>query len=337
MFPLPHGDAGDEWTYLEGELAGWDWTKIARSENAEEFVERDPPLPVTHWPIDTPAARTEFPRITVTDGGWVPLLRFQGPISASSWLLFMNDIPETLWTDIIVILIEHHLRLDRLANVSRELEENQKIRDGMLAPDYGIAYLHALSKLLPKSGIENWQLVREAARKVIITLKRSRYFQGERYADGLKKKKKKLERMWRQYEGPDRRYRKEAARYLRPVVRDLFDYLEKHLQYVFENNPSHYLDNDPKPPSWLRTDFRRKESATVRRGEIYRVIGDLLRFFYPWQQFKVFDSGIEPPEWRGDTTWSRVPDEARSELAKIGRKSRMEFGKRMQMIHRRTR
>ncbi len=337
-FPLPHGDANKEWMYLEGELSGWDWSEIRsealeKEESAEQqqrFPGRTPPFPVTHWPISLPIPRRKFPRIDVANGGWFSLFKFKRSIPCACWLMFVTEIPHELWIDIIVILIEHEVRLGRLAHISQALERNLKAKKGMLPPDRGAAYLSALIELIPQSQINNWKDTRVALSKVIVAIQRSKFFQEERYDDILENQKNVMEEKWKRLEGPDRHYRKDAARYLRPSVRDLYDYLYKHLRRLLRDDPTRFVDEDP-PPAWAYGSS--SIGATVSNRELFRVVGDLLRFFYRWGDFKSFGYGIEPPEWRGDAGWSSIPEEISQELAEHGKSFRKQFGKRMQAIY----
>lgn len=294
-FPYPHGDAIHEWMYLQGEFSGWDWNKIRKEalrkgETVEQkirFPDRFPAFPVTHGPSKRPKTQREFPLIDSADA-WVRLSIFEKTIPRVCWLLFINDIPRELWTNIIIIMIEHYFRFKRLASISRSFDELQKIEKGILSD--------------------------------------------EQYQVNLKKKRLSLEREWKRFEGPDRLYRKEASRYLRPLVKDLFGCIKSDLQNVFSSDPDKYIEAEPKP-KWLRTDINEISGERISAGEIYRVTGDLLRFFYRWQNFKMLRGGIEPPKWRGDIGWKNVPADAYDELADIGEKWRKKFGTRIRMIY----
>ena len=339
-FPLPHGDALKEWMYLEGELAGWNWDEIKqttlaqgdRSARQQRFPPRDPPFPVTHWPVALPEPTREFPSIDVIDGGWISLFTFEESIPRACWILFVNEIPKELWIDAIVILVEHHIRLDRLAHLSEALETNERITAAMLSQKKGVAYLKALVELTSLSGVQDRRDFRKSLSKVLATVRRTPFFTEEQNWEILKSQKKELVAAWKRLEGPDRRYRKEAARYLRPLVRDLFDFFYGNLRRILKNNSSVFIDTERLPP-WLVSAPNLRSGATTSGRAIYELIGDLVRFFYQWTHFKKFESGIEPPEWRGDTSWSGVPDEAREQLAAIGKKWRKEFGNRVRMIN----
>ncbi len=339
-FPLPHGDAIHEWTYLLGEYAMWDWREIKLEtqragttiEQHNRFPQRIPAFPATHLPLTRPKARRKYPRIETYGGGWIWLYRFEKSIPCACWLLFVNDIPRELWANIIVIFVEHHFRLKRLSSNLQSFDKLQEIETGMLDHKAGTDYLRAIINLLPVPGMDNGKELWDSIAQVIQGLNNSPYFRGDQYHVTLKEKKRLLQREWKQLEGPGKRYHREAARYLRPLVSDIFECLKSSLQSTFDSAPGDYIDMEPKP-RWMRTDFNKARGERISDREIYRITGDLLRFFYRWRDFKMFRGGIEPPDWAGDTKWRIVPDESRDELAAIGKEWREKFGKRMQNVH----
>ena len=339
-FPLPHGDAIHEWTYLEGEFARWDWREIKQEaqragktiEQQNRFPQRDPAFPVTHRPLTRPKARRKYPRIDAIGGGWIWLDRFEKSIPRACWLLFVNDIPRELWANIIVIFVKHHFRLKLLSSNLQSLEELQKIETGMLNHKVGIDYLRTIRYLLPVPGLDNWKELRDSITLVIQGLDSSPYFRDDQCHINLKEKKQLLQREWKRLEGPAKRYRREASRYLRPLVSDVFGCINLGLQNAFDSAPHDYSDMEPKP-RWLQTDVEEILGERINDNEIYRVVGDLLRFIYRWRDFKAFRGGIEPPDWSGDTLWRCVPEEARDEFTVIGKEWRGKFGKRIKNVH----
>jgi hypothetical protein len=268
----------------------------------------------------------------VIEGGGISLFRFSKAISRASWIFFMNDIPTELWIDAMVILMEHGVRLDRLSGLSLALQTNEKIRRSMLSQKKSVAYLAALAGLLPKASIQNRKDIRLSLSKVLSAVRHSPYFAKEQYWGTLANERSELMAAWRRFGGPERRYSREASRYLRPLVRDLFDYLDTSLRRIVSDPSTPWINRDPRP-TWVVSASRMTSGVTRSGRAIYEIIGDLARFFYDWHHFKRFDSGIEPPEWRGDGRWSSVPDEDRELLAAVGKNWRREFGNRMRMIN----
>ncbi len=334
VFPLPHGEADFEWTFLKGELAGWDWNEIAKQYPTYKFPKREPPFPASCWPLDLPSPQRKFPAIRDKKFLFHTFI-FHKTIPIACWLLFINDIPGILWRDIFIILFEHHLRLHRLFEIYEKTEENKKIRSGLISPEGGIPYLHALKNLILKSSFSSFSRREEisvALGRLIAAIQHDQYFKRKKYEVDLEEERKDLEFSWKKLEGPTRKYRKEASRYVQPLLRDLFDCLTEKLASILKKDPSNYIDKEP-PPIWLRTDHRFMIGARVNEQHIYRLIGDLIRFFYDWYKLSKFGSVIEPPDWRGDQTPSRIPEEISKELAKHGELFRRQFGKRMQVIH----
>lgn len=339
-FPLPHGDAIYEWIYLQGEFAGWNWREIKLEirragkaiEQRNSFPQRVPAFPVKHLPLTWPKARRKYPRIDAIGGGWIWLYRFEESIPRACWLLFVNDIPRELWANIIIIFVEHHFRLKRLSSNLQILDDLEKIEAGMLDHKTGIGYLGTIRFLLPVPGMDNWKELRDSISQVIRGLESSPYFKDDQFYATLKEKKRLLQKEWKRLEGPEKRYRREASRYLQPLVSDVYRYIKSALQSTLDSVPGDYSDMEPKP-RWLRTDSRKIQGERISEGEIYRVVGDLLRFFYRWRDFKMVRGGIELPDWGGDTLWKSVPDETCDELVAIGKEWRKRFGKRMKNVN----
>lgn len=342
-YARPRGEAWHEWKYLEGVFAGWDWDAIrgwaeqplgrgdTRNRFEPRFPKREPPYPVTHWPLVTPVPNRRL-WVQTREGRGLDLTGLAQPITCACWLLFVNEIPYELWPRVIVILLDHRGRLERLANILKRLQDD-RWADDMLSPQKREAFLQALIHLIPESDIDEQEqaAVTRAVMDVSWGMEKSEYFQEEKYLPSLKLNEE-LEGSWAELQGPGKRYRKDAARYLRPLVSDLYDDLKGNLQRIFGEDPSRFSDFPPLP-SWLYQDTSCVEGDAISSRAIYRIIGDLVRFFFPWESPFFLRGALEPPRWRGDRPWTLSPEKLLERDASDGKRWREQFGKRMESIH----
>ena len=324
-FPVPYGSAPYEWRYIEGEVAGLNWEEFANNNEGAEFPPRTPPFPVKRWPRLRPKLYKDYPRIFIKEFPYISLSDYDESIATAVWMLFINDIPYGLWADVIITLMEHDVRLKRIAQIMKDVEEVKQTRAGMLSRKRGFAYLHSLSKLLPCADVEEGSKLGEYAARIAHVVNYNTFFTHSTFEKHLDELERKLESKWTEFQGPKKKYSKDASRLLKPIVRGLLQTLNTGLDEELQTG----VDDERL---WVQDEQETFEGARVNEHHLYRLVGDLVRFFYRWNNYK-FVGSIAPPAWRGDQAWVGRIGVDEGQLSESGRQQRLNFGKRIRLIH----
>jgi len=241
-------------------------------------------------------------------------------ITRACWVLFINFIPQEDWEYILIILMKHNdqlRKLDFLLGVREDYNEVEKNKR-MIAKDRLLVTLRtlhlALRQFYRDSGLtEDHYVILSAVLKVEEAVKQH----GE-LAEEISNLKGKLLKEWQSLGGPPKIYERDASRLFRPVVKDLYEQIRSIA---------------------IRYKKQRKELPPILVDEhindqaIFRIIGDLIRFFFDWGTLRA----IQPPEWgRVGEGWiwglPYLMKDKTQTLEKEGKKKRDQFGERMRQI-----
>lgn len=250
---------------------------------------------------------------------------FQKGFPRTLWLLYLNLIPKKLWPPIFLILLNHDLRLKRLSSLYRYNKVLDEIKNDLLAKKKALASLKPLLKLKEHlKQTESSQLV-EHASELLELIGNTPNLPKENLLPQIEEQQQRITRDWKESEGPSKRFTKDAIYYVKPFVIELFDYFYLALK---EWVPAEY---DKRVDTDYKTRWEDSSEDPVA-DEIYRITGDLLRCFFPWEQFTSSEMGIELPEWGDFLFWYPFPPEKRSQYIKAGKSMRDRFGDRIKKI-----
>ena len=328
--PIPHGNlVRKEWLYLEGEYEGWNWAEVATESNGGEFPKRRPPFPIKYWPH----SRLPPPDYLRTDLNWgqysFNCFEYSRLAARASWILFISDIPFSLWGDILAQLITHDLRLLKLSKLYRTLLEVEEFVEVVPKCKMLNTCLELLYYTQPNDKIIDTKEWRIHIEKILFVLDTDTQYEDESY------KQKTISNLldnWRKLDGPTKISNK-ASYYVAPIAKDLYKLITTSLSKMLQNKTLKISYSDK--PIWfdeLERNYFYSEGIDSRiiRTQIHCIIYDLVRFCFKWDKFKILGSGIELPLWGGDNRWKALNLEEKEILVEAGKEGRLKLSKRVQ-------
>ena len=188
----------------------------------------------------------------------------------------------------------------------------------------GLTYLTSLHNLRYMVEVEDSESLKECVLGLKDLVSKYDFLSKEGFNKREKEWRAKIDENWKEYKGPSKQYR-EASRHLRPLVEELVSHLSSVLQkYMGQEMKAEWA----KYSKQLWDDREGRDVDHPAREEIYRIIADLIRFFFDWHELTPYGSGIEPPEWGEDLFRLDIPEAKRSKYVKAGKRMRDRFGER---------